>query len=398
MTRQEPELGERARKPSGVARVRKPVRDPESRMWRARYVDLDGVVRQAGRFERKGDAVAHTSELVARLNRDGRRLSDVPTLLEFLEAWPRQFPRHPRTQATNTERIHHYLLPLLPNAGDVPLNELRRADLREAQDMLLRRRLAKSTIDGAFSALSALMRDAVDIDLIDANPAARLRVRPADPRLDPVRGPVQRRAVSPEEIRAFTAEVKARDRGVCWAPVLTGCRPGELLAMHTAENDRDVQMIYLHETVDRYGRLMRGLKGTHHIVDRSRRGRWTLFPEWLARTIEPADDGYLFRSPRGKFWAIRNFYRDVWTPAQERAGVAFTLYDLRHTFASRLLAAGIPVVEVSAWMGHAIRAGGHEVISTTTRVYAHATGEHREPALRVLAELVEPSASIDDDA
>ena len=28
--------------------------------------------------------------------------------------------------------------------------------------------------------------------------------------------------------------------------------------------------------------------------------------------------------------------------------------DLRDTFASRLLAAGIPVVEVSAWMGHTI--------------------------------------------
>jgi hypothetical protein len=73
-------LGDRTRKPIGVARVRQPVRDAESRLWRARYVGLDGVVRQAGRFERKGDAVAHTAELVARLNRDGRRESQVPTL------------------------------------------------------------------------------------------------------------------------------------------------------------------------------------------------------------------------------------------------------------------------------------------------------------------------------
>ena len=71
--------------------------------------------------------------------------------------------------------------------------------------------------------------------------------------------------------------------------------------------------------------------------------------------------------------------------------MAFTLYDLRHTFASRLHSAGIPVVEVSAWMGHTIRAGGHEIANTTTRVYAHATGEHREHALRVLAELIQPA-------
>ncbi len=141
--------------------------------------DLDGIVRQAGRFERKGDAVAHTAELVARLNREGRRASSVPTLAEFLEAWPQRFPRHPRTQATNTERIRHYLLPLLPERGEVPLDELRRADLRDVQDALLRRRLAKSTIDGAFSALSAMLRDAVDIELIDANrPRGCVSVRP----------------------------------------------------------------------------------------------------------------------------------------------------------------------------------------------------------------------------
>jgi hypothetical protein len=152
-SRSEGAPGERARKPGGVARVRQPLRDADSRLWRARFVDLDGAVRQAGRFARKGDAVAHTAELVARLNREGRRESAVPTVLEFLEVWPQRFPRHPRTQSTNSERIRRYLLPYFPDGGDLPVDELRRADLREAQDALLRRRLAKSTIDGAFSAL-----------------------------------------------------------------------------------------------------------------------------------------------------------------------------------------------------------------------------------------------------
>src|SRR3954469_18490731 len=123
----------------------------------------------------------------------------------------------------NVERVRRYLLPLLPEEGDVALDELRRADLRAAQDTLLRGRLAKSTIDGAFSALSALLGDAVDIELIDANPAPRLRVRPTDPGLDPLRGPVQRRAVAPAEIHAFMAHVAVRHRAVCWAPVVTGC-------------------------------------------------------------------------------------------------------------------------------------------------------------------------------
>jgi integrase len=70
--------------------------------------------------------------------------------------------------------------------------------------------------------------------------------------------------------------------------------------------------------------------------------------------------------------------------------VSFTLYDLRHTFASRLLAAGIPLVEVAGWMGHGLRAGGQEIVNTTTRVYAHATGEWRRQALDELMRLLAP--------
>lgn len=349
------------------------------------------MVRQAGQFERKGDAIAHTAAVVAQRNRDGAADPSVPTLDAFLEDWSRQFPRHPRTRATNAERIRGYILPFLPSGGDTRLDEIRRADLKLVQDALLRRRLAKPTIDGAFSAFSALLRDAMDIELVDANVAARMRVRPADPRLRPTRGPVQRRSVPPAEIHAFMAVVPPRHRAVCWAPVLTGCRPGELFAMDDDHLDRAGEMIYLHQTVDRYGHLMNGLKGTHHVADEGKRGRWTLFPRpliYMLKQRRATDAEYLFPSPRGKLWSVRNFYRNVWEPAQTSAGVSFTLYDLRHTFSSRLLAAGIPLVEVSAWTGHSLRAGGHEIMNTTTRVYAHATGERRMAALKVLTELV----------
>lgn len=35
-------------------------------------------------------------------------------------------------------------------------------------------------------------------------------------------------------------------------------------------------------------------------------------------------------------------------------------------------------------MGHAIRAGGQDITNTTTRVYAHATGEWRQAAIAEL--------------
>jgi hypothetical protein len=88
------------------------------------------VVRQAGQFERKGDAVAHTAAVVAQRNRGGAADPSVPTVGAFLEDCSRQFPRHPRTRATNAERIRGYILPFLPSGGNTRLDEIRRAIAR----------------------------------------------------------------------------------------------------------------------------------------------------------------------------------------------------------------------------------------------------------------------------
>jgi integrase len=355
------------------------------------YVDLDGAARQTGRFRTKGEARVASRTIVDDFNRAGDDPAALPSVLEFVADWTRRFPRHARTEETNKERLERYILPYLPRRGHEPIGQVRRRDLLEVQDALLCRGLSKTTIDGAFSALSALFRDAVEIEYLEANPAHRLRVRPNDPRLKPVRAASKRRAVPPEEILAFMEHVRCGYRVACWAPVLTSARPAELFAMRRQDVDRERQMIFVAETLTRYGGSMDGLKHTHHIASRAERGRWMLFPAVLSEMLgerPPHVSGLLFPSPRGRPWGVRNFYRAIWEPAREKAGVSFTLYDLRHTFSSRLLAAGIPLVEVAAWMGHSLRAGGAEVDNTTSRVYAHATGEWHEVALTELTMLV----------
>jgi integrase len=366
--------------------MRQPVKCPRTGLWLARYTAPDGRVLQAGRYERKRDAQKAIAEALRRAPQSGA----APLLVDFFDDWLERFPRHPRTQQTNRERISRYILPYLPRKGRFPITELRRASLRHVQAELLKSGLAKETIDGAFTAFSAMLRDAVDIELLDGNPAHGIRVRPNDPRLNPARTPTKRRAVPAEEVGAFMRAVPPRHRAVCWTTFLTGVRPGELFALARADLDRQRQMLYVHQTVNKYGKLETGLKTTHHVRDRERRGRWTLFPMSLICMVEsiPADiEGRLYPSPRGCYWAHRNFYRNVWEPARLASGTDFTLYDARHTFSSRLLAGGIPLLEVSAWMGHSLRAGGEQV-NTTTRKYAHATGEFTSAALRELEDFI----------
>ena len=159
------------------------------------------------------------------------------------------------------------------------------------------------------------------------------------------------------------------------------------------------------------------------------RGRWALFPKVLHRgrtghAIPRLDDVNVLQLNRSEFlyttgrtrgsrdealtgeqklqgavWSQRNLYRDVIEPARKAAGVAFTLYDARHTFVSTLMAAGIPVPEVAAYSGHSVGelaavAEGDKRLrnQTTLAVYTHATGQAREDALAAvrgyLAELL----------
>ena len=248
--------------------------------------------------------------------------------------------------------------------------------------------------------LSALLRDCQSIGMIMENPATGLRVRPSDRRLDPARAGRPRRAVPLKELYAFFDVIEERFPDylcLAWTPLVSGMRPGELFAADRREIDRQGQMIFIHGTASKKGSVDPGTKTTHHVRSKERRGRHTLFPMALQELMakQPIRLSHLlFPSPRGKVWSPDNFQSRIWRPAMRRAGADFTFYDLRHTFASRLLSAGIPLVEVSAWMGHRIRAGGLEsdrgltLDSTTAKVYAHGTGEWKGAALTELNALM----------
>jgi integrase len=67
------------------------------------------------------------------------------------------------------------------------------------------------------------------------------------------------------------------------------------------------------------------------------------------------DTRLLFPGPRGHV-NLRNFRRREWKPALEAAGVpARRIYDLRSTFASHALAAGISVFELARIMGTSVQ-------------------------------------------
>ena len=78
----------------------------------------------------------------------------------------------------------------------------------------------------------------------------------------------------------------------------------------------------------------------------------------------------LYRTSKGTLLRRDYYNRHIWKPAIAAAGLAgdTTFHDLRHTFASTALAEGVPISEVSRWLGH-------RSITTTVDLYWHLVPE-----------------------
>ena len=53
-------------------------------------------------------------------------------------------------------------------------------------------------------------------------------------------------------------------------------------------------------------------------------------------------------------WRERTFYRDVWKPAQEAAGLDIRPHECRHSYVTHMRAAGVNDADLAAIAGHRI--------------------------------------------
>jgi integrase len=86
------------------------------------------------------------------------------------------------------------------------------------------------------------------------------------------------------------------------------------------------------------------------------------------------EDGYLFRGRRHKH-VTRRTYQEDFERAAGKAGLPpeFVPHSLRHCYASTSLAHGIPITEVSRWLGH-------KSIEVTHQIYTNSLPPGTAPA------------------
>lgn len=337
-------------------------------VWLARYTGRDGKRRVAkpswnrgkGTFRRKGEAQRAIDEAYG--------LSDKPdTLGEYFATWTERHPRSERTNATNEHRISRVAEVEIEGVAlkDWPMCELRRRHALVVVDHMLRTEGRATTgAVGILRSLSAMAEDAITDEVCDLNPFKGIRIRASDPRAKKKPRPI--RVFSFEEMHRF-AKAAGRYEAMVRVFTDTGMRLGEVLPLR--REDFDGETLKVRRTAHE-GTIFQGTKTDHGEPDA---GRVVPVPATLAWMLEAQiqvngpDRDLLFATPSGRMWRERNFYRDVWKPTQEASGLDIRPHECRHSYVTRMRAAGINDADLAAIVGHRVE--------TMLARYAHAVGE-----------------------
>ena len=162
----------------------------------------------------------------------------------------------------------------------------------------------------------------------------------------------------------------------------TGLRPGEWLALEHRYIDRAARVVYVRRTF-RNGRIKTPkTKASVRAVP--------LQGIALAALDDLSSTPYcalLFPSVRGGYLDLHNFRTRAWKPAQRSAGIdpLRRVYDLRHTFATFALRAGISTFDLSRYMGTSL--------AMIERHYGHLARDDREHAIKLLDTYSAPEPS-----
>lgn len=312
--------------------------------WGVIYRLPDGSrTRQSGFKHKTAARKWHADHVLPKVHGHRRGERDDLTLRELVDLYIERHEsiRSPRTIRTLRERLARPL----DKFGDVRLSELETMALELAG---WRSTLPPRFASHVFGALRQVLGAAVRWRLLDANPA-----RDAGPNPEPP--PRKVRPYALVELDALEAELDARYAPVVPFAAATGLRPEEWAALERRHVDRERRIVTVEQVIDgESGGIRPGGKTPNSVREIPLTARALAA---LDRLPPRLDTPLLIPAPSGGPLNLDNFRRREWAPAVEASGVQrpARIYDLRATFASNALAAGVTVFELARVMGTSVR-------------------------------------------
>jgi integrase len=330
--------------------------------WYLRYFVAGQEVKE--RLGRESDGFTRTTAKqalqtrLADIARGTFRLPQARTAVPF-----RLLAERYREYAAPTKRSfakeRYTLSALEAEFGRVPIAELSAWRI-ERWKAKRRAVVAPATVNRELTLLKAIFTKAVAWKMLDRTPTAEVRYLPVNN--------ARLRYLTPEEINRLLAATRA-DVAVWLAPAMllalhTGLRQGELLALRWRDVDRSVGLLAIETTKNNEKRRVPLNGVTRAVLD--------ALPRFGERVLS-----WPWGEPISRTTLYAAFGR-----ACAHAGISdFHWHDLRHTFASHLVMAGVDLRTVQELLGH-------KTLEMTVR-YSHLAPAHKAAAVEKLAAALE---------
>ena len=246
---------------------------------------------------------------------------------------------------------------LLTYFGAKPINHIT-PWLIEKYKLWRREGLQPATVNRDLSLLSHIFTKAIEWGHLTDHPmkGGKVKKLPGET--------MRERILTPEEETTLLAEASPRLQPILILALDTGMRRGEILGLTWDRVDlRQAEILLPHSKNGRMRRLP--------LTDRALEALRALHPPSTTR-------GHVFTLRNGR---PQRDIREGFAGAIQRAGLpGLRPHDLRHTFATRLVIAGVDIVTVQRLLGH-------QTLAMTQR-YAHPTSADMRRAIGALNDLV----------
>ncbi len=301
---------------------------------------------------------------------DGLDKPAVPTFREYTERWLAQIQSKIRPSTLDdyqrrVRRLDSFL-------GALPLDQITRAAVRMAISTLAQAqangkpRFARGTLKETLNTLASILGTAEEDGLISTNPARR-QGKKCLPPAEVTEVEVFRLAEL-GAILAVAEEAYPHYYPFLFALARTGLREGEAIALEWADVDFANRVLLVRRT-ERRGRVHTPKNHTVRRVDMSLQlteclRNWKSLQESEAALEGRPYPERVFTNSEGRPINV-NTLQNVWESILRRADVRYRkIHCLRHTFASLLIEAGVPVTYIQQQLGH------HSA-AFTLKVYGH---------------------------
>jgi integrase len=344
----------------------------------AYWLDLprgeDGRRRQAnkGGFASKKEAAAALSQALTEADRGTFTEPSTLTLGVYLGTWLAGLDRKPATMEAYRRVVTRHLVPTL---GGYKLQRLTAPHIKAAYRILLDDKgLSPTTVQLVHQVLSKALSDAVGDRLLPSNPASTVKA--------PARDTPEMKTWTREQVVRFLAYVEL-DRLVAMRRLFltTGMRRGEVAALRWQDIDLDRAVLSVRQT----GNIVDGVwtvgtpKGRKDAAPKSRRlsldpgtverlrqHRTAQLQERLAWGGDWQDSGLVFVREDGSPLNPTTIGHMLTRKADKAKLPHIRVHDLRHTYATLALEAGVHPKVVSERLGHANT-------GITLNLYSHVT-------------------------